>query len=443
MTIFASAGNQGSASQLSAPACNSGVIAVGATYKSDQGRQPPSGEANTFRDEFGASFAPCFDGTTAFDEVACFSNSNDCVDLVAPGVVIIADGLGTGTSAYRGTSQASPAAAGVAALMLECNPALTPARIKSILQTTGVPVVDGKMENPSLRSRARRGGGGVRRGEHGGVPPAKDAGARDASGPATGIAGAGERRDRRKRRRERGRGRRRWRRKGDRGSRRDRHDGLWRHGRRHRRRGSERDRQRRRDRCRWCGRRDRRRRCGRCTRRRWCRRCRGCKRRGRREGWRRGRYDRRRRHHRDEPGQLQRLLLQHAGKWFARRRQRRVHDRRADPGRSAASSRCASARARPVTSSAPPGACCARRSRRAVRRLRSRPRRIVGTRRRPGSRRHGVRRQPSVGPERPVDHDPEMCSSWRANLRPSRIPIPRRSPRWSPRRSGRTPLRNR
>jgi hypothetical protein len=42
VTIFAASGNRGSSTLVSAPACNTGVIAVGATYKSNQGRQPNS-----------------------------------------------------------------------------------------------------------------------------------------------------------------------------------------------------------------------------------------------------------------------------------------------------------------------------------------------------------------------------------------------------------------
>lgn len=151
VTIFASSGNRGSSSQMSAPACNSGVIAVGATYKSAQGRQPASG---TYASRWGSSFGDCADATTEFDQVTCFTNSNARLDLVAPGAVIASDTLGTGTEEYRGTSQASPAALGVAALMLECNPNLTPAAIKTILLETGVSVTDPKngLAYPSLRA---------------------------------------------------------------------------------------------------------------------------------------------------------------------------------------------------------------------------------------------------------------------------------------------------
>jgi len=189
VAIFASAGNQGSATQTAAPACNTGVIAVGATYKSAQGRQPPLNDGNTFRDQFGTSFAACFDATTAFDQVACFSNGGPRVDIVAPGAVITADYLGSQTGIYRGTSQASPAAAGVAALMLECNPSLTPAQIKSMLQTTGVQVTDAKNGRAVASIRALGAVQAACGSADGGVPP-NDAGSGDAQGTG-GSGGAG------------------------------------------------------------------------------------------------------------------------------------------------------------------------------------------------------------------------------------------------------------
>jgi subtilisin family serine protease len=153
VTVFASAGNAGSTTKVSAPACNTGAIAVGATYKSNQGRQPTKG---TYSGQWGRSFADCADEATVFDQVACFSNSGPRVDIMAPGAVVVSDVLQGKTSTFRGTSQASPAAAGVAALMLECNPRLTPAEIKDILIRTSSTVTDKKNNAtfPSIRAAA-------------------------------------------------------------------------------------------------------------------------------------------------------------------------------------------------------------------------------------------------------------------------------------------------
>jgi subtilisin family serine protease len=152
VTVFSASGNLGMKDQLSAPACNSGVVAVAATYDSNVGEQPEGG--GTYQQKWGSSVANCADETTMFDQITCFSNTPKRVDVVAPGAPIISDGLNGKTEVYRGTSQASPAAAGVAALMLECNPALKPAEILDKLKATGVPIMDPKNGNtfPSIRA---------------------------------------------------------------------------------------------------------------------------------------------------------------------------------------------------------------------------------------------------------------------------------------------------
>jgi subtilisin family serine protease len=152
VTIFSASGNRGSTTTMSAPACNTGVIAVGATYDSSVGHQPPT--TPTYSGRWGGSFANCGDDTTAFDQITCFTNSPKRLDLVAPGAPMLSDTLNGMTEAYWGTSQASPVAAGVAALMLQCDPKLTPAAIKQAMLDTGVPRVDAKdgMSFPSLRA---------------------------------------------------------------------------------------------------------------------------------------------------------------------------------------------------------------------------------------------------------------------------------------------------
>ena len=140
VVIFASSGNQGSSTTIAAPACNSGVIAVGATYDSNVGRQPSSGSYASF---FGSS-ADCFDASTALNKITCFTNSNSQVDILAPGAPIISTRLGGTSTTYYGTSQASPTAAAIAALMLEKDPSLTPDEIESLLKSSGIPVTDAR-----------------------------------------------------------------------------------------------------------------------------------------------------------------------------------------------------------------------------------------------------------------------------------------------------------
>jgi len=111
ITIFVAAGNEGSKNEIAAPACLNEAIAVGAT--------------------------------TLSDNIASFSNSNNLVDIFAPGVGITSSLISGGYITQSGTSAATPMAAGVAALMLQANPALTPSLIEIIMENSGVIVTDG------------------------------------------------------------------------------------------------------------------------------------------------------------------------------------------------------------------------------------------------------------------------------------------------------------
>jgi subtilisin family serine protease len=139
VAFFASSGNQGHSTRIAAPACNSGVIAVGATYDSNVGRQPPSG---TYQSFFGGSWPACSDSATTLRTITCFTNSNQQLDLLAPGAPLLSAYLNGKTALYRGTSQASPTAAGVAALLLEKRPGLRPAEVEKILKTSGSTVTN-------------------------------------------------------------------------------------------------------------------------------------------------------------------------------------------------------------------------------------------------------------------------------------------------------------
>ncbi|MEP6800541.1 MAG: S8 family serine peptidase [Acidobacteriota bacterium] len=126
--VFASSGNDRSPMRLTAPACATAAVAVGATYDASFGTLSSFG---------------CLD-VSAPDKVTCFSNSGPGLRLLAPGAAITSTGIGGGRSTYVGTSQASPHAAGVAALLLEARPSFDPATVETILSESGHPILDGK-----------------------------------------------------------------------------------------------------------------------------------------------------------------------------------------------------------------------------------------------------------------------------------------------------------
>jgi MYXO-CTERM domain-containing protein len=141
VTMFASTGNDGSATETTAPACVTGVIGVGATYSRDFGRQPWIDDWATFA---GSEFPTCSDATTGLDTITCFTNSGPQLALLAPGALILTAAPGDQLEFWFGTSMASPTAAGTAALMLQANAALSPARIAALLAQTGKPLTDPK-----------------------------------------------------------------------------------------------------------------------------------------------------------------------------------------------------------------------------------------------------------------------------------------------------------
>ncbi|HET8936554.1 MAG TPA: S8 family serine peptidase [Polyangiales bacterium] len=192
--ITVSSGNTGATATMGAPACNTGVFAVGATYDADLGSQP---EGGTYRSLGGPNWPNCSDNPTNTKTIACFTcTAGARLDVLAPGTQITSTGKGTGSSMFRGTSQAAPGVAGLAALMLECNPTLKPAMILDILKKTGEPIMDPRtgMSYPLIRGMEAvemacpMGGTPVGAAGSGGAV-APGAGAGGSTTPATGTAG--------------------------------------------------------------------------------------------------------------------------------------------------------------------------------------------------------------------------------------------------------------
>lgn len=115
---FASAGNNGSNVDMPLPACLSNVVSVGATDNSDA--------------------------------IASFSNITANTDILAPGVSIVSDAIGGGTTTASGTSMASPTAAGCAALLIQSGNATTPAAIETRLETSSISVTRAGVTLPRI-----------------------------------------------------------------------------------------------------------------------------------------------------------------------------------------------------------------------------------------------------------------------------------------------------
>lgn len=103
-----SAGNDGYTGYISAPACISSAISVGAT--------------------------------TDADEVAYFSNIATFLDLLAPGVSVSSSVPGGGLDNFDGTSMAAPHVAGSWAVLRQANPTATVSDLLALLRETATPV---------------------------------------------------------------------------------------------------------------------------------------------------------------------------------------------------------------------------------------------------------------------------------------------------------------
>ena len=120
-TVVAS-GNNGATNAISAPACISSAVSVGATTKSDV--------------------------------VASYSNVASFLSLFAPGSSIQSSVLGGAYGGANGTSMATPHVTGAWAVMKQAAPSATVAEVLSTLQATGLTITDtrsGAVSKPRIR----------------------------------------------------------------------------------------------------------------------------------------------------------------------------------------------------------------------------------------------------------------------------------------------------
>ncbi len=129
--VFASSGNDAKRRKMGMPACIDQVISVGASYDEDF-----SGFLFTYQE--------CVDISPSPPDLTCFTNSPRQLDLAAPGIIITSAALERGSVDSGGTSQASPMAAGCAALLREAFPQATPAEVESALEGSGEVATDPK-----------------------------------------------------------------------------------------------------------------------------------------------------------------------------------------------------------------------------------------------------------------------------------------------------------
>jgi subtilisin family serine protease len=127
--VFIASGNEAKLDGISLPACIGNAVSVGAVYDASYGS---------------IYWSDCPDSWTQADQITCFSNSAANLDLLAPGAMIDAAGVGGGVSQEGGTSQATPHASGAAALMWEVNPYVSADTIEAALKGTGVLIYDSR-----------------------------------------------------------------------------------------------------------------------------------------------------------------------------------------------------------------------------------------------------------------------------------------------------------
>ncbi len=137
VVVVAAAGNEANANAMGSPACATGAIAVGAVFDNDFPNCENSQSSFSWCGNASCTTTLCTDTNIKVDNLICFSNRSDQLDVTAPGCDIRSAGIAAGGTSFAsqcGTSQASPHVAGLAALLLSADPTLTPASVRQLIR---------------------------------------------------------------------------------------------------------------------------------------------------------------------------------------------------------------------------------------------------------------------------------------------------------------------
>lgn len=134
--VVASSGNGGVHTEMSAPACLSQVISVGASY------------TRSYSSTIG--YSACSDALPTQDQLACFSNVSPVIDVMAPGAFIEAPNKDGGVNAVAGTSFSAPLVAGCLTQIMAAEPSAVHSVLRASLAQSDVLVSTASGDVPRL-----------------------------------------------------------------------------------------------------------------------------------------------------------------------------------------------------------------------------------------------------------------------------------------------------